>query len=332
MRDYDAKALNAITCAMNAEEYKKIMTCTASKQAWELLETNYEETTIVERAKLQMLTSQFEHLRMREDEMFDEFRIKLMVIVNEMWSLGEQIPEGKVCSKILKSLPERFHPKVTSMEEYNDLETMKVEELTGNIRTFEMRMNNASNKSKDKKSIVLKASQPSPPKEESGNENESNDEDVSLLTKRFLKQFKKKTSKFNRKEKSFDKGKTKDSSSSKYQSRNVKCYNCQKFGHISTECPMERKVKKKTLVATWDDSSEAETYLDESHKDETENYTILMARTVCDPSLEIMENSEKNDVEISESESKFEYDSSDNEKDDEDPQVTYDDSMRRAAN
>ena len=33
MRDYDAKALNAITCAMNAEEYKKIMTCKTSKQA-----------------------------------------------------------------------------------------------------------------------------------------------------------------------------------------------------------------------------------------------------------------------------------------------------------
>ena len=326
MRDYDAKALNAITCAMNAEEYKKIMTCKTSKQAWELLETNYEGTTIVKRAKLQMLTSQFESLRMREDEMFDEFRTKLMVIVNEMWSLGEQIPEGKVCSKILRSLPERFHPKVTSIEEYNDPETMKVEELTGNIRTFEMKMNNASNKSKDKKSIALKASQPSPPKEESGNENESDAEDVALLTKRFLRQFKKKTSKFNRKEKEkpFDKGKNKVSSSSKYQSRNVKCYNCQKFGHISTECPMERKVKKKTLVATWDDSSEAETDSDESHKDETENYTVLMAKTVCDSLLETMESSKENDVESLESESESEYDSSDNEKDDEDSQVIYD--------
>ena len=132
-----------------------------------------------------MLTSQFESLRMKEDEMFDEFRTKLMVIVNEMWSLGEQIPEGKICSKTHRSLPERFHPKVTYIEEYNDPETMKVEELTGNIRTFEMKMNNASNKSKDKKSIALKASQPSPPKEESGNENESDAEDVALLTKRF---------------------------------------------------------------------------------------------------------------------------------------------------
>ena len=181
---------------MNAEEYKKTMTCTTAKQAWDLLETNYEGTTIVKRAKLQMLTSQFESLRMRENEMFDEFRTKLMVIVNEMWSLGEQIPEGKICSKILRSLPDRFHPKVTSIEEYNDPETMEVEELSGNIRTFELKLNNASNKSKDKKSIALKTSQSTQSKRESDNDEESDNEDIALLTKKFIRHFKKKEFKF----------------------------------------------------------------------------------------------------------------------------------------
>lgn len=43
-----------------------------------------------------------------------------------------------------------------------------------------MKLNNASNKSKDKKSIVLKTFQP-------GNENEDDNEDVGLLDKRFLR-------------------------------------------------------------------------------------------------------------------------------------------------
>ena len=201
---------------------------------------------------------------------------------------------------------------------------MKVEELSGNIRTFQMKLNNASNKSKDKKSVALKTSQPSPSKEESSNENESDNEDVALLAKRFLRQFKNKTSNFNKKEKPFDKSKNKASSSSKYQSRNVKCYNCQKFGHISSECPIERKIKKKTIVATWDDSSEAESDSDESHQDETENYTILMARTLCGSPFDMVENSGKTNVQKSESGSESKYDGPDDEKDDEDPQETYD--------
>ena len=326
LRDNNAKALNAITCAMNAEEYKKIMTCTTAKQAWDLLETNYEGTTIVKRAKLQMLTSQFESLRMREDEMFDEFRTKLMVIVNEMWSLGEQIPEGKICSKILRSLPDRFHPKVTSIEEYNDPETMKVEELSGNIRTFELKLNNASNKSKDKKSIALKTSQSTQSKEESDNDEESDNEDIALLTKKFIRHFKKKNSNF----KFFNKNKNKSISSSKSQERKVKCYNCKKLGHISSECPMERK--KKTLMATWDDSSESESESDESHRDETENYIILMARSLCDPSVETSEKShfeksedeyKNSDIEEFGEEPESEYDGSDNEDNDENLQESY---------
>lgn len=42
------------------------------------------------------------------------------------------------------------------------------------------------------------------------------------------------------------------------------CYNCKKYGHISTKCPMNDKSKKKTLVATWDDSYESESETDDS--------------------------------------------------------------------
>ena len=208
---------------------------------------------------------------MSEDEVFDEFQTKLMVIVNEMWSLGEQIPEGKKCSKILRSLHKRFHPKVISIEEYNDPETMKVEELSGNIRTFEMKMDNASNKKKDKKSIALKTSQTSSHQEESENENEyeNDNEDIALLAKSLLNQYNKKKSKFYKKDESFTTYKNRASFSSKNQSRNVECYNCHETGHISTKCPMERESKKKTLCATWVDSSESESNSDKSDQDET---------------------------------------------------------------
>jgi hypothetical protein len=54
-----------------------------------------------------------------------------------MVSLGKQISDVKLIRKILRSLPERFKIKVTTIEETRDLEEMKIEELVGSLQTYE---------------------------------------------------------------------------------------------------------------------------------------------------------------------------------------------------
>ena len=58
---------------------------------------------------------------MEEDESFDEFYAKLKDIVNSAFNLGETIPELKVVKNVLRSLPERFHAKITAIEESRTL-------------------------------------------------------------------------------------------------------------------------------------------------------------------------------------------------------------------
>ena len=41
---------------------------------------------------------------------------------------------------MLRTLPERFAYKATAIREANNLETMKLEELIGSLRTFEMEL------------------------------------------------------------------------------------------------------------------------------------------------------------------------------------------------
>lgn len=76
-----------------------------------------------------MLTTRFEEIRMANDETFDSFYAKLNDIVNTSFNLGERIPESKIVRKVLRSLPERSRPKVTTIEEIKDLDSIKVEEL-----------------------------------------------------------------------------------------------------------------------------------------------------------------------------------------------------------
>ena len=75
---------------------------------------------------------------MKEDETFDEFYAKLMDIVNSAFSLGECIAESKIVRKILRSLPERFHAKITTLEEAKDIDQIPLTELVGNLQGYEM--------------------------------------------------------------------------------------------------------------------------------------------------------------------------------------------------
>ena len=90
------------------------------------METTYEGTKKVKDTKLQMLTTRFEELRMSEDESFDSFYSKLNEVVNNKFNLGEKIEDSKFVRKILHSLPESFHAKVTAIEESKDLDEIKV--------------------------------------------------------------------------------------------------------------------------------------------------------------------------------------------------------------
>ena len=75
---------------------------------------------------------------MDEDESFDEFYAKLKDIVNSAFNLGEQIPKPKIVRKILKSPPERFHAKITTIEESKDLDSIPLIKLIGNLQTYEL--------------------------------------------------------------------------------------------------------------------------------------------------------------------------------------------------
>ena len=59
---------------------------------------------------------------MEDDKPFDEFYAKLKDIVNSAFNLGETIPEPKIVRKVLRSLPERFHAKITAIEESKDID------------------------------------------------------------------------------------------------------------------------------------------------------------------------------------------------------------------
>jgi hypothetical protein len=67
------KALHALCQALSPSKFTKISNCGTAQEAWQILETTFEGTKLVKTAKLQMLISRFEEIKMLDDEKFEEF-------------------------------------------------------------------------------------------------------------------------------------------------------------------------------------------------------------------------------------------------------------------
>jgi len=110
-------------------------------------------------------------------------------IVNHLMSLGKMFDKEELNIKILKCLGRTWQPKVTAISESKDFTSMYVPSLFGKLREHELRINRlAIQESEDKhnKSITLKACKQQP--DSSG----SDEENISLLSRKFSKFLKKK--------------------------------------------------------------------------------------------------------------------------------------------
>ena len=174
---------------------------------------------------------------MEDDESFDEFYAKLKDIVNSTFNFGETIPEPKIIRKVLRSLPERFHAKITAIEESKDIDEIPLTELIGNLQTYVLGLTRIGKTGKGK-SMALKV--------KSSDTDESSDDEDSKMKSYITRQFKKFMKNANGK--GFDKDHRR-SSSSQFKSQDKgkkdardggqytvptgpKYFGCQGFGHM----------------------------------------------------------------------------------------------------
>ncbi|KAL6184250.1 hypothetical protein ACLB2K_045654 [Fragaria x ananassa] len=255
------KALHCIFSALSDDERQSVNRCETAKEAWDLLEATYEGNTKVRAQKLEQLTYEFETIKMKEDESVDEFYRRIMKIANQCNSLKSKIPEYKLVRKLLRGLPKVYQSKVISIEDSYNLDTMRLDELLGDLKAFEQRWVTPEKKSKG---VAFKAT-----KKEKIIE-DSEDLDIALITKKFKQFLKNKTNSGNRGQSESKKFNSRfdSSSNSKFESNRFKqkktrtgptCYECGGQGHISTECGNRKheETQNKSMLTTWSDDEDA---------------------------------------------------------------------------
>ncbi|KAH9696622.1 hypothetical protein KPL71_023234 [Citrus sinensis] len=178
---------------------------------------------------------------------------------SSQWSaLGKTFSNSEKVKKIIRSLPKEWRPKRTAIEEAKDLNTLPLDDLIGSLISYEEDLAAEKGHEEKKKSIALKAS-----KYKSDGESEPDDEELAMLARRFRKFFKKTGERRN----------FRNFKNYREKKEAITCYECKKPGHIRSECPLINKLKKKAMVATWDDSEEESN--DEEGSQEVSNLALM---------------------------------------------------------
>jgi hypothetical protein len=143
--------------------------------------------------------------------------------VNAIIGLGEEIEESVIVQKILRSLPMRFNPKISTLEERSDLDSISMDELHGIFTAYEMR---TEQENPDVKEAAFKASkrskQKKKEKEEYSNNNDASEDDEEVTN--FVKRLNKGTN-------------------GRYRGKlPLICFNCDGIGHFANKCPHKKKI------------------------------------------------------------------------------------------
>ena len=115
------RAINALYCALNGEEYERVRDCKTAKEIWDKLVVTYEGTSDVKDSKISIYNRKYELFKMLPNEDVKTMFTRFTLIVNTLSSLGKVYSNEEKVRKILKCLPRAtWGPKVTAIEEAQD--------------------------------------------------------------------------------------------------------------------------------------------------------------------------------------------------------------------
>jgi hypothetical protein len=252
----NSKALNALFNGVDKNMFRLIKQCTVVTDAWEILKTAHEGTMKVKSAKIQLITTKFENLKMLEDESIQDYHLNILDIANSFESLGEKVSDEKLVRKILRSLPRRFDMKVIAIEEAQDVSSMRIDELIGSLQNFEIMINHKEGKKE--KNIAFSSNCDTNDSQEEYVSDEGLTEAIVLFRKQFNKVLEQaslrprvngQNIRYNIRKQQDDMNKA-GTTDKINLSRGDQCHECKGYGHTMTECATFLKKQKKSFNGT----------------------------------------------------------------------------------
>jgi len=155
---WNAKARNAIFKAIREEVFARVNVMDLASDIWKELIEIHEGSTKVREQKYHLFRAKYDSFKMLTHENCNDIYSRLNVSVKDINAFEiSKIDSGSINRKILMLLPKPKYNIINAMLQNENLDTMEVGELVGEIRAHEMGILGMSEEPTSSKSIALKS-------------------------------------------------------------------------------------------------------------------------------------------------------------------------------
>ena len=156
VRKKDQQVMSILFSTISDEVTRELDVEKTAKQTWLTLKVKSGGVSRIRKARIQSLKRDYENLSMDDDDLFLDYFGRLSCVVNELRSLGGVITDAEVAAKLLRSVSSKFDAITTSIEQFQDLETITLEEVIGTLKVHEDKLK-ARMVKREEKALLAKA-------------------------------------------------------------------------------------------------------------------------------------------------------------------------------
>ncbi|XP_074590609.1 uncharacterized protein LOC141846459 [Curcuma longa] len=229
----NAKATVTLQCGLAKDQLNKVGPFSSARDLWnKLIELN-EGTRDSRIAKRDLYMNQLQNFAMRDNETVSELHGRIKELLNGLHSIGESLENRDTIRYALKAFPQ------------NTLWSSMVDAY----KVIDARRTGRKRKKRESSSSSSESS--------SDGDDESSSSEIANFVRRMMRR----SRKYNKNDVKKIFADKKGKSSTKVRGKtDMVCFECNRKGHIRSECPdlakeEDKQRRKKALKATWDDSS-----------------------------------------------------------------------------
>jgi hypothetical protein len=129
--------LDALCSAVPPEMVLTITKKETAKEAWDTIATMRVGDDRVKKAMVQQLRQKFDLATFDDGEIIEDYALRLSGMAAHLTTLGEEVKDGEIVMKMLRSLPPHFKQIRITIKTLLDVSTMSVAGLTGQLKDVE---------------------------------------------------------------------------------------------------------------------------------------------------------------------------------------------------
>lgn len=219
----NAKAKKLLYFGLGLDKYTCISECESAKEIWNAFQIAHERTNQVKQSRIELLVRKYELFEMSNKEIVMNMYTWFTHITNELKSLGKSFTTEGLVRKILRILPQLWESKVTPIQEARKMNEISLDELIGNLQTYELRRNSQMKEEvKKDRGLALKARE--------SYSLDFDEEGMAMIARKFKNFFKEAESKY----KNCNTSKAKNSDRDQFS----RCFKCGRQDHVVKNCPL----------------------------------------------------------------------------------------------